>query len=543
MIKKDEILQYLQEINFLGGEPGKTCEKLLHLFRKVIDYEGWAIFILNDNLEQFELVKAHNFHHRYIEEIEGLMEEGVVDWILDKGVPTFLPSQESIDVLQKRLLAVPFKVGKNRKVGIVFVLCSENQSFFEESILKLLTFLAGQTALIIDNYLLSRRLSRQREEQYIFSKVYEGVESNKELKDILKPILKLALMATQSQFGFLLKVDQRREKLSPWVSLNIPLSKIKGCHFSLNKGAMSYVISTGKPLIVDDYDKDIRFKNCGEFNGFKPKNLISVPLKIRKDKLGVLTLCDTVEKKPFYTRDDLNFLLVMASYTTVIIKNKLLYNDLRKSFLSTIEALVQAIEAKDSYTSGHSRRVTKYSLEIGRYLGLSSKEMEMIRFCGLLHDIGKIGISDNLLNKPSRLSKREYETIKKHPVIGKKIVEKVKFLKEGLALIYHHHERYDGKGYPDGLKGGEIPLLARILSVADAFDAMVSERPYRRALTVQEAIKELINGSGTQFDPLITRIFCLILKRKFQSKKFSAKFDREKLFGKLKGKFRKRAQK
>jgi len=157
--------------------------------------------------------------------------------------------------------------------------------------------------------------------------------------------------------------------------------------------------------------------------------------------------------------------------------------------------------------------VTKYSLEIAKYLKLSPKQVEMIKFCGLLHDIGKIGIKDTLLNKPSTLSREEYEVIKKHPVIGKKIIEKVEFLKDGLPLIYHHHERYDGKGYPDGLKGEEIPLLARILSVADAFDAMISNRPYRKALSVEEAIGELKKNAGTQFDPLIVQIFCMILKK------------------------------
>lgn len=145
--------------------------------------------------------------------------------------------------------------------------------------------------------------------------------------------------------------------------------------------------------------------------------------------------------------------------------------------------------------------------------------MEMIRFCGLLHDIGKIGISDSLLNKPSPLREEEYELIKEHPIIGEQIVKEIKFLELGVPLIRHHHERYDGKGYPDGLEGEKIPLLARILTVADAFDAMVSTRPYRRALTFGEAKKELEQKAGTQFDPRIVKIFCKILDKGFSSKK------------------------
>jgi len=511
MIGENKITGYLEEIISYKGEPGKTCEKFISLFKDVFKPAGWGVFILDEETGQFEKVRVKGLEKKYLKEIEVLIEEGIVDWVLEKGVPALFPFQKEVSSPQKKILTIPLKTRTNRKVGVIFVLCGSEEAL-NESLLKILSFLSSWVALVIENHLLQVKLSRQKEEEYIFFRIYQGVESNKELRDILRPILELSLAVTQSRYGFLLKIDRERKKVSPWIASRVPLSALKRCFFSLNKGAIGYVASTGKPLIVDDYKRDIRFKDCDEFNGLKPKNLISVPLRIREEKLGVLTLCDTV-KKPFYTKDDLTSLLVVASYTAVIIKNKFLYNDLRQSFLDTIEALIQAIEAKDPYTSGHSRMVTKYSLEIAKYLELSPKQVEMIKFCGLLHDIGKIGIKDTLLNKPSTLSREEYEVIKKHPVIGKKIIEKVEFLKEGLPLIYHHHERYDGKGYPDGLKGEEIPLLARILSVADAFDAMVSNRPYRKALSVEEAIGELKKNAGTQFDPLIVQIFCMILKK------------------------------
>jgi len=133
--------------------------------------------------------------------------------------------------------------------------------------------------------------------------------------------------------------------------------------------------------------------------------------------------------------------------------------------------------------------------------------MEMIKFCGLIHDIGKIGINESILQKPSKLTKKEYADVKTHSVIGENVVKHINFLKEGLPIIRHHHERYDGKGYPDGLKGEKIPLLARIIAVADAFDAMTSDRPYRKAFPPQEATKKLKENAGTQFDPQIVKIF------------------------------------
>jgi len=131
----------------------------------------------------------------------------------------------------------------------------------------------------------------------------------------------------------------------------------------------------------------------------------------------------------------------------------------------------------------------------------------LLKSCGLIHDIGKIGINESILQKPSKLTKNEYAEVKTHPVIGENVVKHVRFLKKGLPIIRHHHERYDGKGYPDGLKGEKIPLLARIIAVADAFDAMTSDRPYRKAFSPQEAIEKLKENAGTQFDPQIVKIF------------------------------------
>jgi len=515
MISKDEVIHCLLELTTSDEEPGRVSEKLLNLFGETLNYQGWAVLILNEETEQFEFLRVEKVEEKYLEEIKSLIEEEVIDWILEKGVPVIISLKKKPTSLrnsrEKGLFIVPFRT-RNKKIGAIVALCLIRENFLKQTTLDLLTLLARQAALSIENYLLRKKIYYQRKEQFIFSKIYQSVESNKKLEEILKSILELTLEETQSQYGFFLKIDKKRG-LSPWVSLKVPLSKIKKCPFSLKKGVIGCVASTGRALMVDNYPQDARFRDTAEFIGFKPRTLISVPLKIKEEKMGILTLCNAI-KKPFYTRDDLNFLLIVASHTAVVIKNERLYNELRKSFLNTVRALIHTIEAKDPYTSGHSRMVTRYSLEIGRYLGLSREEMEMIKFCGLLHDIGKIGVSDSLLNKPSRLSEEEYRIIKEHPVIGEQIVKQIKFLKPGLPLIRHHHERYDGRGYPDELKGEEIPLLARILSVADAFDAMVSNRPYRKALSIQEAMKELKQKAGTQFDPRIVEIFCRILKKK-----------------------------
>ncbi len=209
--------------------------------------------------------------------------------------------------------------------------------------------------------------------------------------------------------------------------------------------------------------------------------------------------------KPFDPSD------IVTTMRRIVDKQRLQADNLQ--LFDTIKVLALALDARDHYTHGHSQQVTEYAVDIAREIGLSCKEIDNIRDAGILHDIGKIGIPDAILLKPGRLTEEEYAQIKKHPVIGKKILEPVNCLADKIPLIYHHHERIDGQGYPEGLEGDNIPLGARILSVADAYQAMTSDRPYRKALPTLIAIEELKRFKGRQFDPDIVDAFLRVLKR------------------------------
>ncbi len=190
-----------------------------------------------------------------------------------------------------------------------------------------------------------------------------------------------------------------------------------------------------------------------------------------------------------------------------------LYTKMRKVYLDTIRALAAAIDAKDPYTKGHSERVAEMSLTLAQELNLSGREIENIEYTALLHDIGKIGIADVILGKSSSLTNKEFDKIKEHTVMGAKIIEPVDFLKNSYKAIYHHHEKYNGKGYPDGLKTEDIPLSARIIAVADAYDAMGSDRPYRKKFNKDKILKELKDQSGKQFDPEVVKVLFSVLDR------------------------------
>ncbi len=182
-------------------------------------------------------------------------------------------------------------------------------------------------------------------------------------------------------------------------------------------------------------------------------------------------------------------------------------SQIRASFFNAITSLVYALEARDKYTSGHSLRVTESIEGISRVLNLDSQHIETLKLAGMVHDIGKIGIQESVLNKPGKLTHEEYQHIKTHPEIGSHILEPIVENQDIISVVRHHHERYDGKGYPAGLSAQDIPLGSRIISVADSFDAMTSARPYRPALGIDIAIKELIGGKGAQFDPVVVDAF------------------------------------
>jgi len=237
---------------------------------------------------------------------------------------------------------------------------------------------------------------------------------------------------------------------------------------------------------------------------------IAIPLNVKDQITGILYLAS--DKAHHYREDEIEFFQFLSDIISSGIMNSRLYDDIETSYLQTVTALANAIEAKDPYTGGHSERVAALSMKVADAMGLSSQEKEHLRFAAALHDVGKIGIGRELLRKNGSLDPEERKEISSHPERGVQILEPIHFLKPVLPAIRHHHEKYDGSGYPHGLKGREIPLKARIIGIADAWDAMMSKRPYRDPLPVQVAREELVKHAGTQFDPAIVEHFIAVVR-------------------------------
>jgi putative nucleotidyltransferase with HDIG domain len=248
---------------------------------------------------------------------------------------------------------------------------------------------------------------------------------------------------------------------------------------------------------------------AAEFFGELPDrpvvSLAAVPLKVRERLLGWISVVSLTASRRF-DEGQRKMLSIVASRAAAAIENARLYEDLQATFKQTIQSLARTIDKMDRYTAGHSERVARYAMALARWLGLAEDQVEIVRHSALMHDIGKIGCVMNL-NKPGKLTQDEYEIFKKHPIYGREILDPIRFLGPVIPGVHLHHERWDGRGYPLGLAGQDIPLIARIISVADTYDAMTSDRAYRRALPHEVTINEIMRCSATQFDPDVAGLF------------------------------------
>ncbi|MFW8600395.1 HD domain-containing phosphohydrolase [Desulfobacterota bacterium M19] len=262
------------------------------------------------------------------------------------------------------------------------------------------------------------------------------------------------------------------------------------------------IVHKGSVITIDEVlspaDTEVR-KICPQLF-----EMFFAPLEIRGRAYGLLGVMGSKEK---FSRIDLEIFCSIGSQAAVAMENAGLYEKLHSTFLHTAEALAEAISSRDPYTGGHTRRVRTYALQLAEKLGLDSEEKNALRLAAILHDVGKIGIDDAILRKVERLTAEEKRKMSNHPRIGARILGYVEEMKAVIPGVLHHHEWFNGKGYPDGLVAEQIPLQARIIAIADAFDALTTDRPYRRASMANEALDILAGESGIHFDPELLRIF------------------------------------
>ncbi len=329
----------------------------------------------------------------------------------------------------------------------------------------------------------------------------------------LDRLLHLALEIVNDKMGVraavVMLLDEATRRLTVKAAHGFDESSL-GRSIGVGHGLAGTVAASRSALLIGDITKEDTVEPADfEINGFT--SVLGVPLMVKENLLGVMLVYDKINRDKF-TMDDSHLLMTIGSQMATAIENARLYTVLQDSTFQTVQALATSLEAKDNYTSGHSLRVTRYALQIAERLGIGDKEIGNLRYASQLHDIGKIGITERILNKPGRLTEWEFDAIKDHPVIGERIINSLDFLDTVRKIIRHHHERWDGAGYPDGLFREDIPLLSRIMAVADSYDAMTTARPYRGALSPEEAVVELKRCTGSQFDPRLVEVFLDVLR-------------------------------
>jgi len=334
-----------------------------------------------------------------------------------------------------------------------------------------------------------------------------GVElaSSLDHNKVMELALEKAEVLCHAETSSIWEVDHSRGELFFRVVRGTAAEEIRGLRVPLGSGIVGSVARKAEGEIVNDVASDPRWR--GDLGShFKTRAILAVPLLAQGRVVGVLQLLNPVGQEVFEPAD-LERMRLFAAPLGQAIENARLYQALKSQFVDTVTALAEAIEKRDPYTGGHVRRVVAYSVLLGRELGISREELETLRLSAALHDVGKIAVPDDVLRKPAPLDPVEEALMKRHPVDGHDIVSRIRELRGVLPGVRSHHERLDGHGYPDGLLDPEIPLLARVIAVADTYDAMTTSRPYRRALAIESASDEIRRGAGSQFCPRVVAAF------------------------------------
>jgi response regulator RpfG family c-di-GMP phosphodiesterase len=333
-----------------------------------------------------------------------------------------------------------------------------------------------------------------------------AVNATMDLTRLLNLLSQKSMETMNSQVGYILMKNEKTGNLIVGGAAGISEDFDRELEVPLRPGGVSYwVMNNNQPKLLGDIDQEREFSKMSRL-GFIRESVICAPLTDKETVIGTITVANPTDGNEFNS-SDLELLSTIAAQASVAIRNARLYEEQETTYLNTVQALVSAIEASDAYTRGHSERVTKFSIALAKKMGIVGEGLKHLEQAAVLHDIGKIGIDVGLLHKKEKLTSADIEVLKLHPSIGVRILEPIHFLGTVREIIEQHHERYDGNGYPNGLSGEDWRLEGKILAVCDTYDAMTSDRPYRKALSHEIAVQEIKDHSGTQFDPEVAAAF------------------------------------
>jgi len=524
--KAEERVKRLTALNKVSGIINSTLElqtllkTTIVLISEVMGVEICSLMLLGGDPQTLKIVVAHGLDETIIKSAKTKTGEGIAGYVAKTGKPLLITdiskdpnfsrySKTGADYKTKSVLSVPLII-KDKVIGVINVNNKKTSDVFNDADLQLLETLATQIATAIENARLYSQKEQRLVEITMLHNLGLALNSSLDLKNIIARIIESMKGIFDADMASIMLWDERRERLRIISHIGLPEQYVNELTFAPGEGVAGTVAKKGKPRLIANTFLEPSYKKHNILHDELPKSLICSPILVKNRVEGVICCERLLEKNGPFNEDNLNLLTTISCHAAVAIENSNLYNDLLRVYLETVQSLAAALDAKDSYTHGHSRRVTGLALALAREIGMNENEINTLKHAALLHDIGKIGIAESILQKPSSLTNDEFNCIKNHPITGARILESVEFLKSVCLQIKHHHERFDGKGYPDNLKGDQIPLGSKIIALADTYDAMTSTRPYRKGLSHEVALEEIKRCAGSQFDPEIVGIFIKI---------------------------------
>ena len=354
-----------------------------------------------------------------------------------------------------------------------------------------------------------KHYSRKADRLTMLINVALKFNSTLDLLEVLDYAMQAAEQTLQAEASSIFELDDAQQELFIRLARGTKKDGVqKFARLKVGEGVAGWIYANDQAVIIDDVLKDPRFSaKTDQKVHFKTRSIIGAPLHVKGRTIGVIEVINKRNNRRF-DHHDLELLTALSSQVATAIENAKLYQKLEDSFWVTVQTMAQTIEQRDPYTGGHVRRVRDLSMAIARHFKqIEGKEVQDLKLAAVLHDIGKIGVEDGILRKTGTLTDTEYEAMKKHPLIGATILQHIRRFREVVLGMKYHHERYDGSGYPEGLSGRAIPKLARIIAMADCFDAMTTNRPYREGLEPDVAFKEIEKAQGQQFDPEVFKAF------------------------------------
>ncbi len=523
-------LDYLSTLYKVGSSVSKTLnistlfDTILQQVQEVMDVENCSLMAY-DQLNNFlTLDAAIGLPSNMIGHVQVAMGEGIAGWVAENRQSVLLKDISKdvrfanhsgrMDYKTRSVLSVPI-LHHDELLGVLNVNNKRSGDAFFEDDQNLLLGISGQISQAIANANLHEMTDMQVAELSLIQELGKAINSSLDLDSVLNYFIDMTTRITESDRATLMLYDDVGDSLYVEVHRGFEDQNVEEIRLKMGEGVAGRAAQVRRPMRVLNTGQNPDYKELPGVARKADLTLISAPLVNKDNLVGVINCERLLSKKGPFTVENLDLLETLASQASIAIENARLYHNLLNVYLETIRSLAAAIDAKDSYTHGHSRRVTDLSVGLALEMSLAKTEVDTIRHASLLHDVGKIGISEQILLKPGKLTDDEFETIKSHPHIGAGILNSIEFLKRVCEIIKHHHERYDGRGYPAGLTGDEIPLGSRIICVADSFDAITSHRPYRKPLTFDEASAEIQRCAGSQFDPAVVQAFISLRTSRF----------------------------